>query len=160
MLKIDFKDLPSLPQADRRPVVRVAKDQIKNTGVSFNTFGIQVGDVIEFPAYDDIIVVAQPVRPNSEIMQYLAGVIKNGKPNYLALGALTRQDVNREYTCEFTKQMGELGDNEKRLMFLQGKKITAKETKDIKVQAFDNLTGVRLEGQTRDTKAPIITYAE
>ena len=160
MLKINFEDLPSLPQADRRPVTRVAKDQIKNTGVSFNTFGIQVGDVIEFPAYEDMVVVAQPVREGSQIMQYLVGVIKNGKPNYLALGSLTRRDVNREYTCEFTKQMGELGDNEKRLMFLQGKKITAKESKDIKVQAFDNLTGVRLEGQTRDAKAPIITYAE
>ena len=160
MLKINFEDLPSLPQADRRPVTRVAKDQIKNTGVSFNTFGIQVGDVIEFPAYEDMVVVAQPVREGSQIMQYLVGVIKNGKPNYLALGSLTRRDVNREYTCDFTKQMGELGDNEKRLMFLQGKKITAKETKDIKVQAFDNLTGVRLEGQTRDAKAPIITYAE
>lgn len=160
MLKINFEDLPSLPQADRRPVTRVAKDQIKNTGVSFNTFGIQVGDVIEFPAYEDMVVVAQPVREGSQIMQYLVGVIKNGKPNYLALGSLTRRDVNREYTCDFTKQMGELGDNEKRLMFLQGKKITAKESKDIKVQAFDYLTGVRLEGQTRDIKAPIITYAE
>ena len=159
MIHIDFKDLPNLPQADRRPVNRVSKDEIKNTGVAFNTFGIQVGDTIEFPSYDDVIVVSQPIRPNSEILQYLVGVMRNGKPNYLALGSLTRSDVNRQPSCEFTAQMAAMNNNEERLQFLAGKKITAKESKTIKVQAFDR-SGVRLEGQTRDQNVPIITFVE
>ena len=159
MIHIDFKDLPNLPQADRRPVNRVSKDEIKNTGVAFNTFGIQVGDTIEFPSYDDVIVVSQPIRPNSEILQYLVGVLKNGKPNYLALGSLTRSDVNRQPSCEFTDQMAAMNNNEERLQSLAGKKITAKESKTIKVQKFDT-SGVRLEGQTREQNVPIITFAE
>lgn len=38
MIHIDFKDLPNLPQADRRPVNRVSKDEIKNTGVGLNPY--------------------------------------------------------------------------------------------------------------------------
>lgn len=160
MIKFNFNDLPSLPNADRRPVSVVPKDKIKDTGVTFATFGIQKGDVIEFPAFEDVIVVEQPIREGSNRMQYLASVMRNGKLSYLALGSLTRQDVNREYTCEFTKLMAELGDNARKLQYLAGKKITCNDTKSIKVQAFDRSTGEMLEGQTRDVTAPIITIME
>lgn len=160
MIQINFESLPKLPQADRRPVVRIATDQIANTGVAFNTFGIRQGDVIEFPSFESAIVVSQPIRQGSQVLQYLVGVSRNGKPDYLALGALTRTDIDRNPTCEFTKQMGELNNNAERLQFLAGKKITCKEMKTIKIQAFDRTTGERLEGQTRDQQTPVITYAE
>lgn len=161
MIQVNFNELPQLPQSDRRPVTRVSIDQIKTTGVVFATFGMQVGDVIEFPAYDDkLVVVSQPVRQGSTAMQYLVGVNRNGKPDYLSLGVLTRSDINRVPSCDFTKQMVEMNNNEERLQFLAGKKITCKETKTIKTQAFDQTTGIRLDGQTRDTVAPIITYVQ
>lgn len=160
MIQIDFAQLPQLPQANVRPVRRVQPDEIKTTGVVFNTFGIRQGDVIEFPQYEGIVVVEQAVRKGSTAMQYLVGVLRNGKPDYLSLGTLTRTDIDRVPTCEFTRQMGELNNNEERLQFLAGKKITCKETKTIKTQAFDRTTGERLDGQTRDVATPIITFVE
>ena len=161
MIQIDYNSLPQLPQANVRPVRRVSPDEIKTTGVVFNTFGMRVGDVIEFPQYDEkLVVVEQPVRKGSTAMQYLVGVMRNGKPDYLSLGTLTRTDIDRKPTCAFTQQMSEMNNNEERLQFLAGKKITCKETKTIKTQAFDRATGERLEGQTRDVNTPIITFVE
>lgn len=157
MIKFTYNDLPSLPGADRRPVNVVDRSKFKDTGVTFTTFGINKGDVIEFPAYEDVIMVEQPIREGSNRMQYLASVLRNGKLSYIAMGSLARQDVNREYTCEFTKLMGELGDNDRRLQYLAGKKITCNDTKTIKIQAFDRTTGEPLDGKTREVNAPIIT---
>ena len=88
----------------------------------------------------------------------LVVVLRNGKPDYLSLGSLRKQDVHNEYTCSFTKQMGEKNNDFERLSALCGKKITAVDVKTIKTQAFDRLTGERLEGQTRDQVVPIIEY--
>lgn len=160
MKKIDSNKLPAMSGENQRPKRSVNVEALKTSGVPFATYGIRQGDVIEFPdTMEDVQSFEQEVRKNSGIFQPVIAVLRNGKPDYLSLGTLRKQDVNREYTCPFTKKMGEMNSDYERLEALVGKKITAKEMKTINVQAFDRLTGERLEGQTRSQSVPVIEYA-
>ena len=159
MKKIDSKQLPAISGANRRPLVPIGHDALKTSGVPFATYSIRKGDVIEFPdTWDDVDTFQQEVREKSNVYQQMIVVLRNKKPDYLSLGSLRKQDVNREYTCDFTKAMGEMNNDYDRISALLGKKITAKETKTIQVQAFDRFTGERLEGKTTSQVVPIIEY--
>lgn len=156
-----IKDLPSISGSNRRPANEVSNlQELKNSGIAFATYGIRKGDVIEFADnIDEVQAFQQPVRENGTAMQTLVVVTRNGKADYLSLGTLRKQDVDRNYTCNFTKEMGELNNDYERLLALVGRKITCNEMKTIKAQAFDRLTGERIEGQTVDQVVPIIEWA-
>lgn len=162
MKKVLANKLPSISgAATRKPVAVTNLEDLKVSGVPFATYSVRKGDVIEFPdTMEDVQVFNQPVRRNADNgpVQSLLVVMRNGKTDYLSIGSLRKQDINNEYTCEFTKAMGEKNNDFERLEALCGKKITAKDTKTIKVQAFDRFTGERIEGQTRDQVVPIIEY--
>lgn len=155
------KDLPSISGSNRRPANEVSNlQELKNSGIAFATYGIRKGDIIEFAdTMEDIQAFQQPVRENGTAMQTLVVVTRNGKTDYLSLGTLRKQDVDRQYTCDFTKEMGELNNDYERLQHLVGRKITCNETKTIKAQAFDRLTGERIDGETTDQVVPIIEWA-
>jgi hypothetical protein len=155
------KDLPSISGSNRRPANEVSNlQELKNSGIAFATYGIRKGDTIEFAdTMEDIQAFQQPVRENGTAMQTLVVVTRNGKTDYLSLGTLRKQDVDRQYTCDFTKEMGELNNDYERLQHLVGRKITCNETKTIKAQAFDRLTGERIDGETTDQIVPIIEWA-
>ena len=155
-----IKNFPTVSGANNRPVNKVNNlENLKLSGIAFATYGMREGDVIEFPdTIDDVDVFEQPVRVGSTAVQNLLGVMRNGKADYLSLGTLRKQDVNREYTCDFTKEMGALNNDYDRIIALLGKTIKATGSKVIKAQAFDRLTGQRLEGQTVDQTVPIIEY--
>ena len=155
------KDLPSISGSNRRPANEVSNlQELKNSGIAFATYGIRKGDTIEFAdTMDDIQAFKQPVRENGTAMQTLVVVTRNGKTDYLSLGTLRKQDIDRQYTCDFTKEMGELNNDYERLQHLVGRKITCNETKTIKAQAFDRLTGERIDGETTDQVVPIIEWA-
>lgn len=155
------KDLPSISGSNRRPANEVSNlQELKNSGIAFATYGIRKGDTIEFAdTMDDIQAFQQPVRENGTAMQTLVVVTRNGKTDYLSLGTLRKQDIDRQYTCDFTKEMGELNNDYERLQHLVGRKITCNETKTIKAQAFDRLTGERIDGETTDQVVPIIEWA-
>lgn len=160
MKKISENQLPSISGSmTRKPVPVTNLEDLKVSGVPFATYSVHKGDTIEFPdTIQDMQVFNQPVRANSTAMQSLVVVLRNNKPDYLSVGSLRKQDVNNEYTCEFTKQMGAYNNDYDRLTALCGKKITCNDVKTINVQAFDRLTGERLEGQTRTQVVPIIEY--
>jgi len=159
MKKIDSNKLPPISGANQRPLRPVSSEALKTSGVPFATYGIRQGDVIEFPdTMNDVQSFEQEIRKNSGIFQNVIVVLRNNKPDYLSLGSLRKQDVNREYTCEFTKKMGEMNSDYDRIEALLGKKITAKSMRTIEVQAFDRLTNERLEGQTRTQVVPVIEY--
>lgn len=155
------KDLPSISGSNRRPANEVSNlQELKNSGIAFATYGIRKGDTIEFAdTMEDIQAFQQPVRENGTAMQTLVVVTRNGKTDYLSLGTLRKQDIDRQYTCDFTKEMGELNNDYERLQHLVGRKITCNETKTIKAQAFDRLTGERIDGKTTDQVVPIIEWA-
>lgn len=160
MQKIENSKLPTISgAASRKPVLVNNLDDLKVSGVPFTTYSIRKGDVVEFPnTLEDAQVFSQPVRANSTASQMLVVILRNGKVDYLSMGTLRKQDINNEYTCKFTSEMGAYNNDYDRLAALCGKKITATDVKTIKVQDFDRLTGERLEGKTRDQVVPIIEY--
>lgn len=153
-------NLPTISGANRRaPSVVNNLEALKTSGIAFATYGMRKGDVVEFPdSLDEAQVFQQPVREGSTAVQTLVVVMKNGKPTYLSMGSLRKQDVDRNYTCKFTQEMGELNNDYDRLAALCGKKIKAVDEKRIKSQRFDRLTGERIEGETIDQTVPIIEY--
>ena len=155
-----INNLPTISGANVRVPVAVNNvEDLKVSGIAFATYSLRKGDVVEFPdTLEDVQAFNQPVRAGSTAQQTLLVVMKNNKPDYISLGSLRKQDINREYSCNFTKEMGELNNDYDRIVALLGKKITATDMKTIKVQDFDRLTGERIEGQTRDQVVPIIEY--
>ncbi len=135
--------------------------QLKTTGQPFASYGIAVGETIEFPdTEDDVVAKEQPVRTGSTATQRLLLVNRNGKPSWLSLGILNRTDVNRKPTCKFCEEMNDLDSDYARILALLGKKITVKEMTNAEFQAFDRQTGTRIEGKTESRPTPVIVYAE
>lgn len=159
-MKKVVKDLPTISGANTRKPVEVNNlEALKTSGIAFATYGMREGDVVEFPdTLNDVQAFQQPVRAGSTALQTLVVVKKNDKITYLSMGTLRKQDVNREYTCDFTKEMGEMNNDYDRIGALVGKRIKATGSKKIQSQAFDRLTGERLEGQTIEQTVPIIEY--
>lgn len=155
-----IKNLPTISGANTRvpsPVNNL--EALKTSGIAFATYGMREGDVVEFPdSLEEAQAFQQPVRNGSTAVQTLVAVMKNSKPSYISMGSLRKQDVNREYTCKFTQEMGELNNDYDRLAALCGKKLKATGSKTIKSQRFDRLTGQPVEGETIDQVVPIIEY--
>ncbi len=152
------KNYPSISGSATRPAVAVNAEALKTSGIPFATYGINVNDTIEFPdSWDDADIFQQPVRVNSNAVQTLVGVLRNGNPSYLSMGTLRRQDADRNYTCDFTKEIGEMDNDYVRMEALFGKKIKCTGTKQVKIQDFDRLTGQRLD-TTHEGPVPVIEY--
>lgn len=159
-MKKVVSNLPTISGANTRKPVEVNNlEALKTSGIAFATYGMRDGDVVEFPdTLNDVQAFQQPVRAGSTALQTLVVVKKNDKITYLSMGTLRKQDVNREYTCDFTREMGEMNNDYDRIGALVGKRIKAVGSKTIQAQAFDRLTGERLEGQTVNQVVPIIEY--
>lgn len=147
-MKLDKNVFDKLPifGANQRPVQRISRKELKDSGVAFAAYGIGAGEVVEFPENPMDNCFQQPTVVGGNNMQVLVGVMRGRKgqelkPGYFAMGSLIRQDGNREYTCAFTKEMGESYSNhEERLEVLAGKSIEGLETKEIDVVKFDRAT--------------------
>lgn len=162
MSKIKFSDLPAFPKVKGQEVKPLTLNDVKNTGLSNTGGGINEGDVIEFEnSVEEMTFIQRPIRPNSDRMMYMVGVLKNNKPAWLSLGVLTRR-FNTESgampTCEFTKEMLTFNNNEERLKHLAGKKIKGTSRVDLTYYKFTE-AGVRTEElETRPTI--LIDYVE
>lgn len=138
----------------------ITADTLKTTGETFVSYGVQKGDVIEFPdSADEVVAVEQPIRPHSESKQRLLQVMKNGKYTWLSLGVLNRTDYNREPTCDFCREMVELPNDWARIEHLFGKKIKVVDMTSRPFQKFDRQTGARIEGESENRPTPVIEYA-
>ena len=134
-------------------------DALHTTGETFISYGINVGDVIEFPdGPEDIEAREQPVIAGGTAMQRILLVSRNGEPSWLSLGVLNRTDFNRKPTCDFCAEMVELPNDYARIEHLFGKKITCKSMVKKPFQKFDRQTRTRLEGQSEERDTPIIEY--
>lgn len=157
--------IPAVFGEHTRKATEMTKDALKTTGQPFASYGINVGEVIDFPeTEDDILVKEQPVRVGSTATQRLLlvnRIDKNGvaKPSWLSLGVLNRTDAHREPTCKFCEEMNNLDSDYARIIALLGKKITANETVGKDFQAFDRQTGTRIDGKLDNRQTPVIVYA-
>lgn len=143
---------------DREPKP-LTVDTLHQTGETFIQYGLNVGDVIEFPdSAEDVVAYEQPIRKGSTAMQRILLVSRNGKESWLSLGVLNRTDFNRQPTCAFCAEMVELPNDYARIEHLFGKKIKCTGTVSKPFQAFDRATGTRLDGQSENRNTPVIEY--
>ena len=157
-MKKSNEQIPVFGSRTRKPET-LNVETLKTTGETFVSYGVQKGDVIEFPdSADDIIAVEQPVRADRPGKQRLLQVLKNGKYSWLSLGVLNRTDYNREPTCKFCAEMNELPNDLSRIEALFGKKIVCVGTVEKPFQKFDRQTGARIEGQSENRPTPVLEY--
>ena len=161
-MKKSTEQIPVFNSRTRKPEP-LSIETLKTTGETFVTYGIQQGDVIEFPDNAaEVVAVEQPIRANNPEgpKQRLLQVLKNGKYSWLSLGVLNRTDYNGEPTCKFCEEMNELPNDLARIEHLYGKKITCTTRVEKPFQKFDRQTGVRVDGQSENRSTPIIEYVK
>ena len=158
LMKKSNETIPVFGSRNRVPSP-INADTLKTTGETFVSYGVQKGDVIEFPDNaDEVVAVEQPIRPGSQAKQRLLQVMKNGKYTWLSLGVLNRTDYNREPTCDFCKEMVDLPNDWARIEHLFGKKIKVTDMVQKPFQKFDRQTGTRIEGESENRPTPILEY--
>lgn len=156
-MKFEMENLPKFG-TEARPATAITEEALKNSGVAMMSFGLEKGDEIEFPEdADGAIFMEQPIRANSTAKQVVVSVLRNGKPNWLALGTLTRRTAENKAVCPFTEKMisKEFENNLDRMKYLYGKKIKCVDRIEAQAQAF-TATGERIQGQTETRLFPII----
>jgi hypothetical protein len=161
-MKKSTENIPVFNSRTRKPEP-LSLETLKTTGETFVTYGINTGDVVEFPDNAaEVVAVEQPIRANNPDgpKQRLLQVLKNGKYSWLSLGVLNRTDYNREPTCPFCAEMNELPNDFARIEHLYGKKITCTGRVEKPFQKFDRQTGVRVDGQSEMRPTAVIEYVK
>ena len=137
----EVKNLPKIAAPGGRVVAEVSPEFLKEKGVGIVTYGIAPNEVIEFPDTEaDIKPFTRTVRPNSDAVETLIVVKRNGEFGYFSVAALRRMDYQGKFV----------------VAKLCGKKLTCKEMTKIKVRKFDN--GVMTDELT-ERDVPVLEYA-
>lgn len=157
-MKKSTENIPVFGSRNRQPNP-INSDVLKTTGETFVSYGVQKGDVVEFPDNEnEVVAVEQPIRPGSQSKQRLLQVVKNGKYTWLSLGVLNRTDYNREPTCDFCAEMVDLPNDWARIEHLFGKKIKVTDMVEKSFQKFDRQTGARIDGENEKRPTPVFEY--
>ena len=144
----EVKNLPKIAAPGGRVVAEVSPEFLKEKGVGIVTYGIAPNEVIEFPDTEaDIKPFTRTVRPNSDAVETLIVVKRNGEFGYFSVAALRRMD--------YQALQNEASDYA-RVAKLCGKKLTCKKMTKIKVRKFDN--GVMTDELT-ERDVPVLEYA-
>lgn len=139
-------------------------DDLTGVGEPRNGYGMNVGDVIDFPeTKEDIKLMAIPIRENGP-KQYVVLVLKNGKQAWLGLSNLRRMDFEMKPVHPVAEALAEAitkqalpNDDKTRLNLVLGKKITATEPVTYKEAIFED--GTRTNDTRERTTAKLI-FAE
>lgn len=96
----------------------------------FINYGIGVGDVISFPPIELLpkCRVEQTSKSLGKQISLLK-VVRNDQPSYLAVGALSTTDANRDPVDDFRREMLDFQDAEMRVQHLCKKGATIKGVK-------------------------------
>lgn len=140
---------------------KVDFDALTGVGEPRNGYGMNVGDVVDFPeTKEDIELMEIPIRENGP-KQYVVLVVKNGKQAWLGLSNLRRMDHEMkpvhpvaEALTEAIRAQALPNDDKTRLELVLGKKITAKEPVTYKEAIFED--GTRTNDTRERTTAKLI----
>lgn len=152
-----LENMPLLPGQQQRPISEVSAGNLKTIGVQGGAFALHQGDVIKFPD-EEPLVVSQKIRDeaNSPLAYYVA-VDRNGKPSWLAIGALTRRDAHNEPLDEVRKELSYLPSFAEVYNTLRGKSIKCTKMKTVDFAVFEN--GQRVDGKFQQRSVGIVEYA-
>lgn len=154
-------DRPVIPVRNNLVPEKVNFADLEGVGEPRATYGMNVGDVVEFPNTEaDIELMAIPVRANGP-KQYVVLVMKNGKQAYFGLSNLRRTDNKMNPVHPVAATLREAitaqalpNDDKTRLKLMLGKRITATEAVSYDEAIFEN--NVRTEDTRKRTTAKLI----
>ncbi len=153
----EVKNLPKIAAPGGRVVAEVSPEFLKEKGVGIVTYGIAPNEVIEFPDTEaDIKPFTRTVRPNSDAVETLIVVKRNGEFGYFSVAALRRMDYQGKFVGPVCQALQNEASDYARVAKLCGKKLTCKEMTKIKVRKFDN--GVMTDELT-EREVPVLEYA-
>lgn len=158
-MKFNIADMPVIPANNGRKVEDVTLEALRTAGEAFLGFGLNKGDVIAFPAAEDMLVKTQEVRAGGP-KAHLVSVMRSGKPSWLSTGSVRKRDKDMQYACDASKILGtEYPNDLDRMNFLAGKTITVTDTVNRPTNKFTT-DGVRIEGEFVDRPFPIFEITE
>lgn len=150
------------------PVVAVRKglevkeggmEALKGRGLGLVTYGLNVGDVFEFPdTVADVKTITRQVRENSTAVEVLVLGLKNGKAAWLSVANLRRYDHKMQPVHPVAEALRRAEDDSVRLEMCLGKKITATEEVTFDEAVFEN--GTRTDGTRPRTVAKLVFVQE
>lgn len=155
------EERPVLPVRGNLIPKKVNFEALEGVGEPRNGYGINVGDVVEFPETEsDIELMEIPIRENGP-KQFVVLVMKNGKQAYFGLSNLRRMDNKMNPVHPVATALRDAvaaqalpNDDKTRLRLMLGKTITATEPVTYNEAIFEN--GVRTEDTRERTTAKII----
>lgn len=140
--KIEIANLPPVFGEKQRPTSKISgKDlaSLKNEGLNFDGYTARKGDTFQFPAFEDMVVLKQPVREGSQSYVFLVACMRtrNGitKESYLNVNSLAKRDIHNDPVMP---EFYECGSVEARLRKLaELGKVSADKEATIEVPVFD-----------------------
>lgn len=138
-------DFPVLSATNQKLLPKeVNFNDLQGVGAPRNSFGMSVGDTVEFPDSEaDCKLMAIPVRENGPV-QNVVLVTKNGKLAYFGLSNLRRRDADMKYVhpvgetlASTIRDQALADDDQTRLKLMFGKTITATESVKYQETVFE-----------------------
>lgn len=156
MKKFAKEELAPIPERNGLKAKEVSLKALEEKGLGIVSYGVQKGEVIEFPdTEEDATVWARPVRENGP-EEMLVAVKRNDKPSWFSIGGLRRMDYQGKPVGPVCEDLRSCSNDYERVKRMLGKKITANETTEIQVYHFDN--GVRTT-DLEPRMVPVLVYA-
>lgn len=155
IIQIPAAEVPVVPVRNGLSIKDGGIEALKGKGVGLVTYGLNVGDVFEFPdTVDDVKTVSRQVRANSDAVEVLILGLKNGKPAWLSVSNLRRYDHKMVPVHPVAETLRTCEDDAVRIEMCLGKKITATEEVTFQEAIFEN--GTRTDGTRPRTVAKLI----
>lgn len=100
MERITKDQIPAIKLASGCVSTPLTEDVLKDKGTLFISYGVRVGDVIEFPdQLEEGYLASRQVVPGSTATESLVLVRKNGRPDWFSIALLRRLDEAGLQSC-------------------------------------------------------------
>ena len=99
-MKITADQIPAVRLASGCVTTPLTEDVLKDKGQLFISYGVRVGDVVEFPeTLEPGYLVSRQVAPGRAATESLVLVMKNGRPDWFSIALLRRIDEAGLQSC-------------------------------------------------------------
>lgn len=149
--------IPTVVANGNLPVKDVTIDALENTGVGLITYGLNPGDVFEFPtSEEDMQFKERTVREGARGEMLILG-LKNGKPAWFSVANLRRRNYKMEPVYPLAADLNRCENDAVRIRQCLGKKIIAEEM--VTYQEYRFVDGVRTD-ELRDRTVASLRFMD
>lgn len=149
--------IPTVTANGNLPVKEVTIDALENTGVGLTTYGLNAGDIFEFPSSEeDMKFMERTVREGVRGEILILG-LKNGRPAWFSIANLRRRNYKMEPVYQVAAALNGCDNDAARIRRCLGKKIVAEEM--VTYQEYKFVGGVRTD-ELRDRTVASLRFMD